>query len=259
MLRTIGVLLTAVTLAAVAGVTAAGAADTQAAPAPVPLWTPSPSPSPTPTPTPTVACPPALPISGMVTGVTATTVTISYSLMFSGPPCGYDLPMTVLLFTSRDDAATWQNPVAEAVTGLERNGQVTLDGLTPDTEYWFRFSDVEARRDPYVIGGPARTEPLSTCGATATIDARWGSGFVATVTVRNTGSESLDGWLVRWRWTGDERIQSVWGGVSDGAGADVTIRNASYNGTVAPGGTTTFGLLASASTVPSGITATCAS
>ncbi|MBQ1047394.1 cellulose binding domain-containing protein [Micromonospora sp. C51] len=261
MLRTLGVVLTAVTLAAVAGVTAAGAADTPTAPTPVPLWTPSPSPTPslTPTPTPTVACPPALPISGMVTGVTATSVTISYSLMFSGPPCGYDLPMTVLLFTSRDDAAKWQNPVAEAITGLERNGQVTLDGLTPDTEYWFRFSDVEARRDPYVIGGPARTEPLSPCGATATIDARWGSGFVATVTVRNTGSESLDGWLVRWRWSGDEQIQSVWGGVPDNSAADVTVRNAPYNGTVAPGGTTTFGLLASASTVPEGITLTCGS
>ncbi|NGM15079.1 endoglucanase [Verrucosispora sp. CWR15] len=254
MLRTFGVVLTAVTLAAVAGVTAAGAANTQAAP----LGTPRLMTTVSPTATPTVACPPALPISGRVTGVTATTVTISYTLQFSGPPCGYDLPMTVLLFASYEDAATWQNPVAEAVTGLERNGQVTLDGLTPDTEYWFRFSDVEARRDPYVIGGPVRTEPVSGCGATATIDARWGSGFVATVTVRNTGSESLDGWLVRWRWSGDERIQSVWGGVSDGAGADVTIRNASYNGTVAPGGSTTFGLLASAGTAPSGITATCA-
>ncbi|GAB3838264.1 hypothetical protein GCM10029963_04160 [Micromonospora andamanensis] len=263
MLRTFGVVLTAVTLTAVAGVAAAGAADTPAGPNPVPLWTQSPSSSPTtnptgsPTPTPTVACPPALPITGMATGSTATTVTISYSLMFSGPPCGYDLPMTVLLFTSRDDAAKWQNPVAEEVTGLDRNGQVTLDGLTPDTEYWFRFSDVKERRDPYVIGGPARTQPPSPCAATATIDARWGSGFVATVTVRNTGGEALDGWLVRWRWSGDERLQSVWGGVPDSAGADVTVRNAPYNGTVGPGGTTTFGLLASASTVPQAITLTC--
>ncbi|GIJ09927.1 cellulose binding domain-containing protein [Micromonospora andamanensis] len=265
MLRTFGVVLTAVTLTAVAGVAAAGAADTPAGPTPVPLWTQSPSSSPTtnptggptPTPTPTVACPPALPITGMVTGTTATTVTISYSLMFSGPPCGYDLPMTVLLFTSRDDAAKWQNPAVKAVTGLERNGQVTVDGLFPDTEYWFRFSDARDRRDPYVIGGPVRTQPLSPCAATATIDARWGSGFVATVTVRNTGSESLDGWLVRWRWSGDERLQSVWGGVPDSAGADVTVGNAPYNGTVGPGGTTTFGLLASASTVPQAITLTC--
>ncbi|MEV2240662.1 cellulose binding domain-containing protein [Micromonospora sp. NPDC049891] len=269
MLRTFGVVLTAATLAAVALVTAAGAADSPAAPPLAPLWTPnpsptwitSPSPSPsgtsTPTPTPTVACPPALPVTGRVTDVTATTITISYTLQFNGPPCGYDLPMRVLLFTSRDDAEKWQNSVAVSRTGMERYGQVTVDGLTPDTEYWFRFSDVEDRRDPYIIGGPTRTEPLPVCGATATIDARWGSGFVATVTVRNTGSESLDGWHVRWRWSGDERLQSVWGGVLDGASADVTVRNAPYNGTVAPGGTTTFGLLASASTVPQGITVTC--
>ena len=35
--------------------------------------------------------------------------------------------------------------------------------------------------------GSARTAPLASCRATATIDARWGNGFVATVTVRNTG------------------------------------------------------------------------
>jgi cellulase/cellobiase CelA1 len=251
MLRTFGVVLTAVTLAAVAGAGAAGAADTPAARTLNPLSTP------TPTPSPTMACPPALPVTGMVSGVTTTSVTISYSLLFSGPPCGYDLPMTVLLFASRDDAAQWRNPVAEAVTGMERYGQVTIDGLTPDTEYWFRFSDVEARRDPYVIGGPARTAPLAECEATAAFDGTWTGGFVATVTVRNTSGGTLDGWRVWWRWAGDERLQSVWGGVIEASVAGVVVRNAPYNGTLAPGDTTTFGLLVSASRVPQRLPLNC--
>lgn len=215
-----------------------------------------PSPAATPSPTMSPACPPALPISGRVTEATATSLTVAYTMVLS-PPCGYNPPMTVSLFTSRSDAEQWRNPVAQAVSGPERYGNVVVDGLTPDTEYWFRFSDPEGQRDPYVIGGPARTEPLPVCGATAVVDAGWGSGFVATVTVRNIGDEPLDGWQVSWRWSGDEHVQSVWGGVVEGVSPDVTVRNASYNGTLAPDSSTTFGLLVATSAVPEGLTLTC--
>ncbi|MFI6234769.1 cellulose binding domain-containing protein [Micromonospora sp. NPDC050784] len=215
--------------------------------------TPTPTPSATPTPTPT--CPPAIPISASVAGATTTSLTISYVIFFR-PPCGYDPPMTVSLFTSREDAQQWRAPVAEGVSGPERNGSVTIDGLTPGTEYWYRFTDVEGRRDPYVIAS-ARTASLTSCRATATVDAHWGSGFVATVTVRNTGSLPLDRWRVSWRWSGDERIQTVWGGAAEMAGADVTVRNASYNGTLTLDGATTFGLLVASSAVPEGLTLTC--
>ncbi|WP_030486853.1 cellulose binding domain-containing protein [Micromonospora chokoriensis] len=220
-----------------------------------PAATPTPTQSATPTPSPTITCPPALPITANVTGATTTSLTISYSIFFR-PPCGYDPPMTVSLFASREDAQQWRAPVAVAVSGPERNGSVTIDGLTPGTEYWYRFTDVEGRRDPYVIAS-ARTASLTSCRATATIDARWGSGFVVTVTVRNSGTLPLDQWRVSWRRAGDERVQTVWGGVAETAGADVTVRNASYNGTLALDGVTTFGLLVATSAVPDGLTLAC--
>ncbi|MEE3918428.1 cellulose binding domain-containing protein [Micromonospora sp. BRA006-A] len=132
---------------------------------------------------------------------------------------------------------------------------MTIGGLAAGTEYWFRFGDTKGARDPYVIGGPART--LSLCSATATIDSRWGSGFVATVTVRNDGTEPVPGWLVSWRWSGDERIQSIWGGVAEGSGQDAAVRNASWNGTLAPGASATFGLLVASSATPAAITPVC--
>ncbi|WP_246248454.1 cellulose binding domain-containing protein [Micromonospora maritima] len=208
----------------------------------------------TPTPAPTLTCPPALPVSGQVTGATTSSLTITYWMLLS-PPCGYDPPLVVSLFTSREDAAQWRDPVAEAVTGPERSGTVTVGGLTPGTAYWFRFADTTGVRDPYVIGGPARTS--SSCTATVTVDSRWGGGFVATVTVRNDGTEPMSGWLVSWRWSGDERVQSVWGGVAEASGQDVTVRNAPWNGTLAPGGSTTFGLLVATGAAPGGITPAC--
>ncbi|MET7834299.1 cellulose binding domain-containing protein [Micromonospora sediminicola] len=208
----------------------------------------------TPTPAPTLTCPPALPVSGQVTGATTSSLTITYWMVLS-PPCGYDPPLVVSLFASREDATQWRDPVAEAVTGPERSGSVTVGGLTPGTAYWFRFGDTKGVRDPYVIGGPART--LSFCAATATIDSSWGGGFVATVTVRNNGTAPMSGWLTSWRWSGDERVQSVWGGVAEGVGPDVTVRNASWNGTLPPGGSATFGLLVATSAAPGAITPDC--
>ncbi|MBB5824798.1 cellulose binding domain-containing protein [Micromonospora carbonacea] len=233
MFRMPGVVLAAATLTLA---TWAGAAGAAAAP-PAAMQTPAP-----PIPTPTVACPPALPIWGQVTATTATSLTITYGMLLT-PPCGYDPPMQVHLFTSREDAEQWRNPAAQALTGPERNGTVTVGGLTPNTDYWFRFSEPDGKKDPYVIGGPARTTDQSVCTATATVDNRWTGGFVATVTVRATGSAPVQGWRVSWRWPGDERISAAWNGVVETTGSDVVVGNASYNGTLAPGAWTTFGMM----------------
>jgi hypothetical protein len=212
------------------------------------------SPSATSTLQPPPTCPPVLPITGGVSAVTATSVSISYSI-FLAPPCGYNPPVTVTLFASREDAQQFTDPLAQAVSGPERYGVVTIDGLTADTVYWYRFS-VDGGPDPYVLGS-ARTAAVQVCAATVVVDHGWGGGFVATVTVRNVGDEALDGWRVAWRWSGDERILSVWKAVAEGSGADVTVRNASYNGKLAPGDSTTFGMLVATSAPPGGISPTC--
>jgi len=138
--------------------------------------------------------------------------------------------------------------VAEAVSGPQRNGAVTIAGLTPDTAYWFRFS-ADGRHDPYVIGS-GRTAPPSVCAATMAIDNAWHGGFTATVTVRSVADEALDTWRVSWRWPGDERILTLWNGVTQYGGADVTVGNTSYNGALPAGGSTTFGMVVATGTPP---------
>ena len=242
MKRIFGVVLATATLTLAAGLATPAVAQT------APVATPTPSPTP--------VCPPVLPINAMVTGTTATSVTITYSA-FVVPPCGYDPPITFHLFGSHDDAIDWQDPIAQGTSGPERSGTVTIDGLTPGTEYWFRLSDAHGVRDRYVIGGPARTGLEAPCSATATVDSGWGSGFVATVTVRNTGAEQLNGWRVRWSWPGGGSVQSIWNAVGETASTEVTARHADYNRVLAPGASTTFGLLAATSSVPAGFTLTC--
>jgi cellulose binding protein with CBM2 domain len=206
-----------------------------------------------PTPGPTLTCPPALPISGWVSATTERSLTISYSMLLT-PPCGYDPPVTVTLFASPDDARQWHDPLTEAVSGPERNGKVTIDGLSPDTAYWYRFT-ASGTRDPYVVG-TGRTAAVAACAATVTIDSAWNGGFVATVTVRNVGAEALASWYVSWRWSGDERIVSLWNAVARDSDSGVAVGNASYNGTVVPAGSTTFGMLV-AGTPPTALTPAC--
>jgi hypothetical protein len=237
---------------AVGGLVVAGGVGSAGASPGTSLMTSTPSPSPTPTPT--LVCPPALPITGSVSSVTATSVTISYSMLLS-PPCGYDPPITLVLFASREDAQQWSDPVAEVLSGPERSGKLTIDGLTADTTYWYRFRTASGA-DPYVISS-VRTAPLSACAATFVVDNRWSGGFASTVTVRNVGTEPIDGWRVSWRWPGDQRIGAIWNGVAEGSGADVTVRNASYNGRLAPGGWTTFGMLVWGAAAPASVALGC--
>jgi cellulase/cellobiase CelA1 len=250
-MRHFKVLLGGVALA-MAGLVLGGVGGASAAPTsyPMPATTTSPTVNPTAPPT----CPPVLPIHGTVTAATPTSLTISYSI-FLAPPCGYHPPVTVTLFGSAEDAQQMQNPVAEAVSGSERNGSVTIDGLTPDTAYWYR-NTAGGKLDPYIVG-TARTASRSACAATVSIDNTWGSGFLATITVRSVGVEPLDGWQVSWRWPGDERIVTLWNGVAQADGTAITVRNASWNATLPPGGSTTFGMIVAAGAPPANLALTC--
>jgi cellulase/cellobiase CelA1 len=189
-----------------------------------------------------------------VSAVTATSVTISYSMLLR-PPCGYDPPVVVTLFAGPEDAQQGRSPVAEAVSGPERYGTMTVEGLTADTEYWVRFT-AGGVLVPYLLAS-VRTAPVSVCAATVTIDSGWNGGFVATVEVRNVGDETIDGWRVSWRWPGDERIRALWNAVEEGGGDGVTVRNAPYSGRLAPGASTTFGMLVAAGAPPGDIAMTC--
>jgi alpha-galactosidase len=52
-----------------------------------------------------------------------------------------------------------------------------------------------------------------------------------------------------------QAVTNLWGGVATGTSGAISVRNASYNGTLAGGGTTTFGYVAggNGANVPTGI------
>jgi len=88
------------------------------------------------------------------------------------------------------------------------------------------------------------------CTATYAVTNSWPGGFQANVTVANGGSSALNGWTVHFTLASGQTITSLWSGVNSGTSGAVTVKNASYNGTVAPGASTSFGFTANGGSSP---------
>ncbi|KOV96366.1 glycoside hydrolase family 48 protein [Streptomyces sp. NRRL B-3648] len=80
--------------------------------------------------------------------------------------------------------------------------------------------------------------PAQAAGVQCSVDYRtndWGSGFTADLTITNRGTDAIDGWTLSYGYTGNQKLSNGWNGTWSQSGQTVTVRNASYNGTIAAG------------------------
>jgi endo-1,4-beta-xylanase len=88
------------------------------------------------------------------------------------------------------------------------------------------------------------------CTAAYSVTNSWPGGFQASVTVANAGSSALNGWSVNFTLASGQSITSLWNGVNSGSSGAVTVKNAAYNGSIAPGASTTFGFTGNGGSSP---------
>ncbi|MFF4747755.1 glycosyl hydrolase family 18 protein [Streptomyces sp. NPDC001268] len=69
----------------------------------------------------------------------------------------------------------------------------------------------------------------------------WGSGFEGKWTVKNTGTTSISSWTVEWDFPSGTSVTSAWDADVTSSGTHWTAKNKSWNGTLAPGATVSFG------------------
>jgi lysophospholipase L1-like esterase len=105
---------------------------------------------------------------------------------------------------------------------------------------------------------PDDPPPTGACAADYRVTGQWQDGFQGEVTVRNTSTSPLPGWTVTFTFGDGQRVSQAWNATVTQTGATVTARNVGWNGAVAPGGTATFGFLASWTGSGRPVTATCA-
>ncbi len=81
--------------------------------------------------------------------------------------------------------------------------------------------------------------PTSTTGAGCTvhyaISSQWSGGFGATITITNTSTSTINGWSLQFSFANGQTITQLWNGSYTQSGGAVTVTNAPYNGTIAPG------------------------
>jgi cellulose 1,4-beta-cellobiosidase len=81
----------------------------------------------------------------------------------------------------------------------------------------------------------------TSCSASYVTASQWQGGFVANLTVNNTGTTAITGWTLTFTYPGDQKVTNAWNGNVTQSGEAITVTNMSYNGSIAAGGNTTLG------------------
>ncbi|MET7656397.1 MULTISPECIES: glycoside hydrolase family 6 protein [unclassified Streptomyces] len=78
------------------------------------------------------------------------------------------------------------------------------------------------------------------CSVDYKVQNDWGTGFTAAVTVTNN-SAAKSSWAVKWAYAGTQKVTNAWNAKVTQSGTAVTANNETYNGTLATGGSVSFG------------------
>jgi hypothetical protein len=142
-----------------------------------------------------------LSVSGLPAGVTAAFGT--------NPTTG----TSVLTLTA--SAAATPGPVTVTVTG-------TSGTLTASTGIALTIA-------------PSGTSGFA-CHIGYSISNQWSGGFGAALTIANTGTVAISNWSLTWSFANGQTITQLWNANVAQSGANVTVTNASYNGSIPAGG-----------------------
>jgi cellulose 1,4-beta-cellobiosidase len=78
------------------------------------------------------------------------------------------------------------------------------------------------------------------CTVDYKVQNQWDTGFTAAVTITNN-SAAKSSWSLKWSYAGNQKVTNFWNSKISQSGTAVTAANESYNGTLATGGSTSFG------------------
>jgi endoglucanase len=76
------------------------------------------------------------------------------------------------------------------------------------------------------------------CTVDYTISPQNSSQFGAAITIVN-GSTAITSWTLTWTFANGQTVSQLWNGIETQSGANVTVKNESYNGSIAAGGSIT--------------------
>lgn len=148
-----------------------------------------------------------------------------------------------------------RNPANTLIYGASTGTTIVLSGLTPATAYTFVIAARDGANNYSEPSAPVTvvTAAASGCRVSYRIVNQWPGGFQADITITNVGPTAVNGWTLQWTFHNGESVSSVWSATLVAAdGASVTVRDAGWNATIAPGGSVSLGFTGLGTPVPPG-------
>jgi len=160
----------------------------------------------------------------------------------------------VISYLASSPITSWNFSVLDFINDVRNRGAITnswyLTSIQAGFEPWQGGVGLGVNSFSASVNGggnPPTTPPTTppnqgtgSCRVAYTANS-WDTGFTASVTITNTGSSPINGWTLTYTLPAGQQITNSWNATVTQSGSSVTARNISWNGTIAPGGTASFG------------------
>jgi hypothetical protein len=158
----------------------------------------------------------------------------------------------VISYVAPSAISSWSFSVLDFINDVKNRGAITnswyLTSIQAGFEPWIGGAGLAVTNFSATVNGGGQTTPPTTpptggtsaCRVTYAADP-WSNGYVANVTVANTGSGAINGWTLGFTLPGGQAITGSWNATLSGTSGALTARNVAFNGSIPAGGSTSFG------------------
>ncbi|WP_117211705.1 glycoside hydrolase family 9 protein [Allorhizocola rhizosphaerae] len=188
-----------------------------------------------------------------------TTVTMPACPVDNIPPSQPGTP-TASSITSTSATLNWAASTDNVgVTGYDVYNGTTLlgtsttntfnaTGLTPSTSYTVTVRARDAAGNVSTASAPVTfttTGGGASCDVAYAVESSWGGGFTGKITIKNTGTTTINGWTLRFPFTAGQTLVHGWSATWAQSGVNVSATAQDWNRTIAPGASVSIGFNAS--------------
>ena len=177
-----------------------------------------------------------------LTGTAASSSAINLSWTADTAPANCTISSyNVFRSTTSGFTPSSSNQIASGVTATSYSST----GLSPSTTYYYKIEAVDAAGTSAASAQASATTSASgggggggnsACTIDYSIGNQWQGGFGAAITIVNNSSAALSSWTLTWSFANGQTITQLWDGIESQSGANVTVKNEPYNGSIPAGG-----------------------
>ena len=162
----------------------------------------------------------------------------------------------VISYVAPSAISSWNFSVLDFINDVRNRGAITnswyLTSIQAGFEPWIGGTGLAVNNFSATVNGGGQTSPppsqpsspppgqTGACRVTYATNV-WSGGYVANVTVANTGSTPLNGWALTFTLPNGQSITGSWNTALTGSSGAITARNVTHNGSIPANGTANFG------------------